>query len=112
MADIPSAGRFPLPPSAVFFWVFLGTVLFFFSGVYLSTQVKLILSTQRRVHGSPMGGTTGVSLEQGLGLTDVPRGCPGRRPGDERGYTPDYYFIIYKFNPSARDPRARLSPGS
>ena len=33
-----------------------------------------------------MGGTTGVSLEQGLGLTDVPRGCPGRRPGDERGY--------------------------
>ena len=33
-----------------------------------------------------MGGTTGVSLEQGLGLTDVPRGCPGRRPGDERSY--------------------------
>ena len=48
------------------------------------------------VPGSPMGGTTGVSLEQGLGLTDVPRGCPGRRPGDERSYAPDYYFIIYK----------------
>ena len=27
-----------------------------------------------RVPGSPMGGTTGVSLEQGLGLTDVSRG--------------------------------------
>ena len=24
-----------------------------------------------RVHGSPMGGTTGVSHEQGLGLTDI-----------------------------------------
>ena len=59
-----------------------------------------------------MGGTTGVSLEHGLGLTDVPRGCPGRRPGDERSYAPDYYFIIYKINPSARDPRARLFPGS
>ena len=66
----------------------------------------------RRVHGLPMGGTTGVSLEQGLGLMDVPRGCPGRRPGDERSYAPDYYFIIYKINPSARDPRTRLSPGS
>ena len=53
-----------------------------------------------------------MSLEQGLGLTDVPRGCPGRRPGDERSYAPDYYFIIYKINPSARDPRTRLSPGS
>ena len=52
-----------------------------------------------------------MSLEQGLGLTDVPRGCPGRRPGDERSYAPDYYFIIVKINPSARDPRARLSPG-
>ena len=66
----------------------------------------------RRVPGSPMGSTTEVSLEQGLGLTDVSRGCPGRRPGDERSYTPDYYFIIYKIDPSARDPRTRLSPGS
>ena len=48
----------------------------------------------RRVHGSPMGGTTGVSLEQGLGLTDIPRGRPGRRPGDECSSSPDYYFII------------------
>jgi len=33
-----------------------------------------------RVPGLPMGGTTGVSLEQGLGLTDVPRGSlSGRR---------------------------------
>ena len=30
-----------------------------------------------------MGGTTGVSLEQGLGLTDISRGRPGRRPRDE-----------------------------
>ena len=51
------------------------------------------LSLYTRVHGSPMGGTTGVSLEQGLGLTDVPRGCPGRRPGDERSYAPNYYFM-------------------
>ena len=30
----PSAGRFPLPPSVGFFWVFLGAVLvFFFRGV-------------------------------------------------------------------------------
>ena len=63
-----------------------------------------------RVPGSPMGGTTGVSLEQGLGLTDVPRGCPGRRSGDERSYAPDYYFVIYKINPSARS--EDLSPGS
>jgi len=48
-----------------------------------------------------MGGTTGVSLEQGLGLTDVSRGCLGRRPGDERSHAPDYYFIIYKINSSA-----------
>ena len=48
-----------------------------------------------------MGGTTGVSLEQGLGLTDVPRGCPGRRPGRGRSYAPGYYFNIYKINPSA-----------
>jgi hypothetical protein len=47
-----------------------------------------------------MGGTTGVSLEQGLGLTDISRGRPGRRPGDERSSSLDYYFIIYKINPS------------
>ena len=45
--------------------------------------------------------TTGVRLEQGLGLTDVPRGRPGRRPEDERGHAPDCYFIVYKINPSA-----------
>ena len=28
-----------------------------------------------------MGDTTGVSLKQGLGLTDISRGRPGRRPG-------------------------------
>ena len=39
---------------------------------------------KRRVHGSPIGGTTGVSLEQGLGLIDISRGRLGRRPGDER----------------------------
>ena len=53
----------------------------------------------RRVPGSPMGGTTGVSLEQGLGLTDVPRGFPG--VGDERSYAPDYYLSFIKNNPSA-----------
>ena len=43
-----------------------------------------------------MGGTTGVSLEQGLGLTDIfRRGRPGRRPGgDERGSPPDYYLLF------------------
>ena len=45
-------------------------------------------------HPTPMGGTTGVSLEQGLGLTDISRGRPGRRPGDECSSSPDYYFII------------------
>ena len=64
-----------------------------------------------RVHGSPMGGTTGVSLEQGLGLTDISRGCPGHRPGDERSSLPDYYFIFDKINPSS--PGTRLvCPGS
>ena len=52
---------------------------------------------------------TGMGLEQGLDLTDVSRGCPGRRPGDERSHAPDYYFIIYKINPSAG---ILLSPGS
>ena len=60
----------------------------------------------RRVHGSPMGGTTGVSLEQGLGLTDISRGRPGRRPGGERSSPPDYYFIIDKINPGPH--RGRL----
>ena len=65
----------------------------------------------RRVHGSPMGGTTGVSFEQGLGLMDISRGRPGRRPGDERSSLPDYYFIIDKINPSS--PGTRLVfPGS
>ena len=59
-----------------------------------------------RVHGSPMGGTTGVSLEQGLGLTDISRGRPGRRPGGERSSPPDYYFIIDKINPGPH--RGRL----
>ena len=45
-----------------------------------------------------------MSLEQGLGLTDGSRGYPGRRPGDERGHAPDYYFIIHKINPSTRVP--------
>ena len=56
--------------------------------------------------GSPMGGTTGVSLEQGLGLTDISRGRPGRRPGGERSSPPDYYFIIDKINPGPH--RGRL----
>ena len=60
----------------------------------------------RRVHGSPMGGTTGVSLEQGLGLIDISRGRPGRRPGGERSSPPDYYFIIDKINPGPH--RGRL----
>ena len=59
-----------------------------------------------RVYGSPMGGTTGVSLEQGLGLTDISRGRPGRRPGGERSSPPDYYFIIDKINPGPH--RGRL----
>ena len=54
-----------------------------------------------RVHGSPMGGTTGVSLEQGLGLGGISRGRPGRRPGGECSSVPDYYFIINKINPSS-----------
>ena len=45
-----------------------------------------------------------MSLEQGLGLTGVSRGRPGRRRGDERSHAPDCNFIIHKFNPS--------SPGS
>ena len=52
----------------------------------------------RRVHGSPIGGTTGVSLEQGLDLMDISRGRPSRRPGDERSFSPDYYFVIDKIN--------------
>ena len=47
-----------------------------------------------------MGGTTGINLEQGLGLTDISRKRPGRRPGDEYSSSPDYDFIIYKINPS------------
>ena len=50
--------------------------------------------------GTLMGGTTGVSLEQGLGLSDMPRGRPGRRPGGELSSLPDYYFIISKIIPS------------
>ena len=41
-----------------------------------------------------------MSLEQGLGLMDISRGRPGRKPGDERSSPPDYYVIIYKINPS------------
>ena len=40
-----------------------------------------------------------MSFEQGLSLTGVSRGRPGRRPGDERSHAPDYCFIIYKINP-------------
>ena len=54
-----------------------------------------------------MGGTTGVGLEQGLGLMDISRGRPGRRPGEERSSLPDYYFIVDKINPSS--PGARLA---
>ena len=67
-----------------------------------------------RVYGSPMGGTTGVSLEleQGLGLTDISRGRPGRRPGGERSSPPDYYFIIDE-NKSGSPPGPTCrSPGS
>ena len=42
-----------------------------------------------------------MSLEQGLGLMDISRGRPGRRPGDERSSLPDYYFITDKINPSS-----------
>ena len=47
-----------------------------------------------------------MSLEQGLGLTDISRGRPGRRPGGERSALPDYYFIIDKINPGPH--RGRL----
>ena len=53
-----------------------------------------------------MGGTTGVSLEQGLGLTDMSQHCtraPGRAVGleaSELSSLPDYYFIINEINPS------------
>ena len=57
--------------------------------------------TTERFPGSPMGGTTGVSLEQGLGLGDISRGRPGRRPGGECSSVSDYYFIINKINPSS-----------
>ena len=40
-------------------------------------------ASQWHVPGSAMGGTTGVSLEEGLGLMDISRGRPGRRPGGE-----------------------------
>ena len=48
-----------------------------------------------------MKGMTGVSLEQGLGLTRTyPEGARAvARPGDVRGSPPDY-IIIYKINPS------------
>ena len=42
-----------------------------------------------------------MSRVQGLGLADVSRGRPGRRPGDERSHALDYYLIIYKINPSS-----------
>ena len=41
-----------------------------------------------------MGGTTGVSLEQGLGLMGISRGRPGRRARDERALR--RINIIYK----------------
>ena len=40
-----------------------------------------------------------VELEQGLGLTDMSRGRPGRRPGGELSSLPDYYFIFNKIIP-------------
>ena len=50
-----------------------------------------------------------MGLEQGLGLMDISRGRPGRRPGDERSSSPDYYFIIDKINPSPPRDSTRLS---
>ena len=70
----------------------------------VSGMGKLLPSPRGRVHGSPMGGTTGVSLEQGLGLGGISRGRPGRRPGGECSSVPDYYFIINKINPSSQGP--------
>ena len=54
-----------------------------------------------------------MSLEQDLGLTDGPRGRPSRRPGDERSHNnaPDYYFIIYKINPSSPGSEDPFVPG-
>ena len=40
-----------------------------------------------------------MSHEQGLRLTDISRGRPGRRHGDERGSPPDYYHFNNKINP-------------
>ena len=47
------------------------------------------LSRHRHVH-PPVAhprevATTGVSLKKGLGITDLSRGCPRRRPRGERG---------------------------
>ena len=63
-------------------------------------RVPVEYKETRHVPGSPMGGTTGVSLEQGLGLGDISRGRPGRRPGGECSSVPDY-FIINKINPGS-----------
>ena len=55
-------------------------------------------------HPRPRSGLSfscGVSLEQGVGLTDISRGRSGRRAGDKRSSLPDYYFIIDKINPSS-----------
>ena len=46
---------------------------------------KSFAELRRACHipGSPMGDTTGVSLEQGLGFTDLSRRYPGNKPGGE-----------------------------
>ena len=57
---------------------------------------------------------TGMCLEQGLGLTDIPRGCLGRRPGPESSVIPhlrinSYYSKLNKINPSPGIRPTRLS---
>ena len=78
------------------------------ASVYVAKPNPTCPTTHRgwRVPGSPMGGMTGVSLEQGLGLVDISRGHPGRRPGGERGSPrlrtpPDCYMLLIKL---IRDP--------
>ena len=55
-----------------------------------------------------MGGTTGVSLEQGLGLKDISRGRP-RAVGPEMSVALRRIIIIYKVNPSPTGIRIRLA---
>ena len=52
-----------------------------------------------------------MSLEQGLGLMDISRGHPGRRPGGERGspHSAGLLYVINKINPRSPRDSARLS---